>query len=82
MSNGICQTLIALYHPRSNGEVKRFAQTFKNVIKQGKQVGVDKALCQFLLNYHMTPHPSTIVTPSQLMFNKEIKDKIAHASPR
>ena len=34
------KTLIALYHPRSNGEVKRFAQTFKNAIKRGKQVGV------------------------------------------
>ena len=82
--NGIRQTLIALYHPRSNGEAERFVQIFKNAIKQGKQVGVDGALCQFLLKYRTTPYPSAGVTPSQLMFNREIaKDnKIVHTLSR
>ena len=81
-NNGICQILVAPYHPRSNGEAERFVQTFKNTIRRGKQVGIQKALCQFLLKYRTTPHPSTGETPSKLMFGREIKIRLHMLHPK
>ena len=62
-NNRIRQTLVAPYHPRSNGEVERFVQSFKNAIRKGKHAGMQKGLCQFLLKYCTTPHPKTGETP-------------------
>ena len=39
-NNGIRRTLVAPYHPRSNGEAERFVQSFKNAIRRGKHVGI------------------------------------------
>ena len=76
LNNGIRQTLTSPYHTRSNGEAERFVQTFKNAIRRGKNVGIQKALCQFLLKYRTTPHPITGETPSKLMFSREIKTRL------
>ena len=73
--------LIAPYHPRSNGKAEWFVQTFKNAIRRGKHVGVQKALCQFLLKYRSTPHPSTGETPSKLMFGREIRTRLHMLHP-
>ena len=39
-ANGI-QDICSTHHPQSNGEAKRFVQTFKNVLKTGKQLQPD-----------------------------------------
>ena len=81
INNGIRRILISPYHPRSNGEAERFVQTFKSAIRRGKHVGLQKALCQFLLKYRTTPHPSTGETPSKLMFGREIKTRLHKLHP-
>ena len=82
-NNGIRRTLVAPYHPRSNGEAERFVQSFKNAIKRGKHVGIQKALCQFLLKYRTTPHPKTGETPSKLMtlLGREAKTRLHRLHP-
>ena len=60
-NNGIRRTLVAPYHPRSNGEAERFVQSFKNPIRKEKHVGIQKALCQFLLKYRTTDSIQTDV---------------------
>ena len=49
--NGICHTLIAPYHPSSNGQAERFVQTFKSAMRKGKGEDLQKTLNQFLLHY-------------------------------
>ena len=40
-----------------------------------------KALCQFLLKYHTTPHPKTGETPSKLIFGREVKTRLHRLHP-
>ena len=44
-------------------------------------MGIQKALCQFLLKYRSTPHPSTGETPSKLMFGREIRTRLHMLHP-
>ena len=44
-------------------------------------MGIEKALCQFLLRYRTTPHPSTGETPAKLLFGREIKTRLHMLHP-
>jgi len=68
--NGICQTSDIIVIKMMN------VQTFKNAIRRGKEIGVEKALCQFLLRYRMTPHPSTGETIQKVIVRKGTTDMV------
>ena len=80
--NGIRHTLIAPYHPSSNGQAERFVQTFKSAMRKGKGEDVQKTLNQFLLHYRTTPHPKTGKTPSEVMFGRNIKTRLDFLHPK
>ena len=55
IGNDIKHILTAPYHPSTNGEAKRFVQTFKTWMQKHKGA-LQKNLCQFLLHYQSTPY--------------------------
>ncbi len=75
--NGIQRILVSPYHPRSNGEAERFVQTFKKgMVKCTNQQGWKKSLAQFLLRYRATPHPTTGVSPSELLCGRVLRTRL------
>ena len=76
-----CQTFsvehptIALYLPRSNGQVQHFIDTFKRALRKARDTLTDKAIQQFLQVYRVTPNKDTpsAMAPVEVMFAKKIK---------
>ena len=74
-------------HPRANGQVERFMQVLNETEQiahlQGK-TGLDRnvAVCDMLMAYRDTPHPSTGITPYQAMSNRSIRTKLDHTVTR
>lgn len=81
--NGIIHKLSAPYHPATNGLAERYVQTFKNALRTmcGKEREINKNLAQFLLHYRKTPHSVTGVSPSSLMFGREIRSRLDLLKP-
>jgi len=69
--NGIRHTTSSVYHPRSNGEVERFVQTFKRAMSSSRG-DIDVRLQNFLLQYRITPHSTTGSSPSELLQGKKV----------
>ncbi|XP_062542475.1 uncharacterized protein K02A2.6-like [Armigeres subalbatus] len=76
--NGIYHKMGAPYHPATNGQAERFIQTFKNKMKalNCNKSSMHKEICNILLNYRKTIHPSTEKSPSMLLFNRQIRSRI------
>ena len=66
------------YHPIANGEVERFNRSLKKCIQTAISEGMDwrVVLQNFLLNYRTTAHSTTGVSPSELFFGRQIRDKL------
>lgn len=81
--NGIVHKLSAPYHPATNGLAERYVQTFKQSLRalKGNESDRDKQLSNFLLNYRRTPHSVTGLSPSFLMFNREIRTRLDLLKP-
>lgn len=77
-ANDITPKFIAPYHPSTNGQAERFIQTMKNSLRKmltdprNKNLNLESALHEFLVQYRVTPHCVTGVTPSKKMFNRKI----------
>ena len=61
--------------PQANGEVQRQNRRLLK-IAQAEKKDMKVELRKFLIVYRTTPHSSTGVTPSKLLFNREIRSKI------
>lgn len=67
------------YWPQANGEVERANKTILKHLKISQETGSDDwmwDLRSFLLMYNSTPHASTGVAPSTLMFGRVLRDKL------
>lgn len=64
--------------PQANGEVERFVKTLKKAVKAAKAVGKNwrKEINIFLMSYRNTPHTTTGVAPSMLMFKRVSRNKL------
>ena len=70
---GILRTLTPPYHPRSNGQAKRFVQSFKQAVRKGleePQAKLDEVVQSFLAVYRNTDHSTTGASPAQLLMNR------------
>ncbi|XP_065315337.1 uncharacterized protein LOC135924218 [Gordionus sp. m RMFG-2023] len=72
---GIQHVLTSAYHQKSNGQVERMVRTFKTHMKRNIKIDLDIALGKFLFNYRNSRNDTTGVTPSQRMFNRDIRIK-------
>ncbi|GJQ83763.1 hypothetical protein Trydic_g6795 [Trypoxylus dichotomus] len=75
------QRLSATYHPATNGLAEKYVQTFKQAIRAIKCNDINIGLAQFLLQYRKTPNQTTDLSPSQLMFNREIRSRLDLMKP-
>ena len=65
-----------LYNPRSNGEVERLVQTFKNAIQKRDphtSGEINDAVIDFLATYRSTPQSTTNQTPSEMLNNRRLR---------
>jgi hypothetical protein len=64
--------------PQANGEVERMNRTILKVLKVARSEGRDleRAVREFSMAYHSSPHSGTGLTPYSLMFGREMRTKI------
>ena len=69
-------------HPISNATAEAFMKPLVKTMRTASASGQNyKAeLSSFLMNYRSTPHPSTGMSPYQLMFNQKMKTKLPQFS--
>ncbi len=73
------------YHPASNGIAERMVRSFKESMARERKSGNgnhDEALRKFLRSYRTTPHTSTDIAPSQMMFNRQPRTTLTLINPR
>ncbi|KAL5006195.1 hypothetical protein ScPMuIL_017353 [Solemya velum] len=73
--NGIEHRLSPSLWPQANGEIERQNRTLLKSMRIAESQGKDwkDELYKSLLAYRTTPHETTAVTPSKLMFSREIR---------
>lgn len=66
------------YWPQMNGEVERQNRSLlkRLTISQNEKGNWREDLNKYLLMYRSTPHSTTLKTPAELMFNRNIRDKL------
>ncbi|XP_050337769.1 uncharacterized protein K02A2.6-like [Bactrocera neohumeralis] len=66
------------YWPQTNGEVENMNKSLVKRLKiaHSKKLNYLKELENFILMYNVTPHGTTGSAPTELMFNRTIRDKI------
>lgn len=77
-TNGIVVSHSTPYAPFQNGLVERFNRTLLKTVKISSALGRDwkSDLFDFLLAYRATPHSVTNASPAQLLFGRNVKDKL------
>ncbi|KAL7077667.1 hypothetical protein ACQ4LE_002821 [Meloidogyne hapla] len=79
-SKGINQVYSPPYHPQSNGQVERFVDYFKRMMK--KNWGKSNWLQEVLLNYRATPHESLNgKSPAEEFLNKKLRIELSLVKP-
>lgn len=71
--NGIRHVCSAPFHPSTNGLAENMVRTFKSALRNLKGEEVRLALDRFLLKYRLTPHTTTGLSPSELMFGRKVR---------
>ncbi|XP_062541324.1 uncharacterized protein K02A2.6-like [Armigeres subalbatus] len=76
---GITQQKTTPYWPQANGEVERMNNTILKRLRISQETNKDGwkwDLRSFLLMYNSTPHSTTGIAPSALMFGRVMRDKL------
>ncbi|XP_062713724.1 uncharacterized protein K02A2.6-like [Aedes albopictus] len=76
---GIVQQKTTPYWPQANGEVERMNSSILKRLRISQETNQDGwkwDLRNFLLMYNSTPHSTTGIAPSALMFGRVLRDKL------
>ena len=82
--NGIRHVKIAPHHPSSNGLAERAVKTFKDGMKKcisSSSESIECCLSRVLFHYRITPHSTTGVSPSELLFGRRIRSHLDLIQP-
>ena len=73
--NGIKHRRITPLWPQANAEAERFMKPLTNIIQTAfiEKKSWKSEVYKFLFAYRSTPHSTTNIAPSELMFNRKIK---------
>nr|DAA65004.1 TPA_exp: gag-pol protein [Drosophila sechellia] len=76
--NGITLIRTPPYWPQANGEVENINKSLVKRLKIAhlNKKNLEQEIQEFLLMHNVTPHGTTGTAPSELMFNRLIRDKI------
>ncbi|XP_045206992.1 uncharacterized protein K02A2.6-like [Mercenaria mercenaria] len=71
-------------HPQANGVAERMMASLSKAIRTAHVSGGNyrTEINEFLMNYRNTSHPSTNVSPAELMFGRKLKTKLPQFSVR
>ncbi|XP_046865646.1 uncharacterized protein LOC124459908 [Drosophila willistoni] len=77
-TNGITEITTPPYWPQANGEVENMNKSLVKRLKiaWSKVKDYKREIQNFVMMYNVTPHGTTEAAPSELMFNRIIRDKI------
>ncbi|XP_055614238.1 uncharacterized protein K02A2.6-like [Uranotaenia lowii] len=76
--NGIVHKFSAPYHPATNGQAERFIQTMKCKMKASvsNRSEINAELCNILVTYRKSVHPTTGYSPSMIVFGRQIRSRL------
>ena len=80
-TNGIRHIKSAPYHPSTNGLAERAVGIVKEGLKKQKMGSVETKLHRFLLTYRTTPHTTTGLSPSEMLFNRKVRTRLDLVQP-
>lgn len=71
------------YHPSSNGQAERFVDTFKRSINKLEGEGsLDENIITYLRTYRPTPNTESNKSPSEILFNRKIRNIFSFIQPK
>ena len=80
--NGIRHIRTSPYHPSSNRLAERTVKTVKEGLKKSKKAGsLECQLARLLFQYRIPPHSTTGISPSELLFNRQVRSHISQVQP-
>ena len=80
-ANGIRHVKSSPYHPASNGLAERAVQTFKASMRKSTNGSIKTCFARFLFRYRYTPHTTTGLTPSELIFGRHVRTHLDLVKP-
>lgn len=80
-SQGICQALIAPFHPAGNGQAERAVRSAKEALAQLGPASWQERVSTYLLWQHSTPCPSTNHTPAELLMGRRLRTTLDRLHP-
>nr|XP_029734625.1 uncharacterized protein K02A2.6-like [Aedes albopictus] len=76
--NGVVHKFSAPYHPATNGQAERFIQTMKLKLKaiDCNRSQIHGELCSILMSYRKMIHPTTGLSPSMMVYGRQIRSRL------
>lgn len=72
-ANGVQHITSVPYHPATKGLAERFVHTMKHALKTSLHQGtLHQRLHKYLFNYRNSPHATTMTSPANLMFKRDL----------